>query len=129
MESDSEEISESAPRQGVADAWETVTTALVSPGCPLSEQSLSDSLDLLCSQGLGPLLGTWLLETLQMHLSSYVVPEFWSGLKQPENELEERDRVWILLTTFQTLLGRLEPFLGMWSGEAGDMAERGSWWS
>lgn len=112
MESDSEEISESAPRQGVADAWETVTTALVSPGCPLSEQSLSDSLDLLCSQGLGPLLGTWLLETLQMHLSSYVVPEFWSGLKQPENELEERDRVWILLTTFQTLLGRLEPFLG-----------------
>lgn len=78
------------------------------------EQSLSDSLALLCSQGLGRLLGGWLLETLQMRLSSSVVPEFWSGLKQPENELEERGRAWVLLTTFRTLLGQLEPFLGKW---------------
>ena len=78
----------------------------------MSEQSLSDSLALLCDQGLGRLLGGWLLETLQMSLSSSVVPEFWSGLKQPENELGERDRAWVLLTTFRTLLERLEPFLG-----------------
>lgn len=75
------------------------------------DQSLSESLELLCSQGLGQLLGIWLLETLQIHLSSSVVPEFWSGLKQPENELEERGRAWVLLTTFRTLLDRLEPFL------------------
>uniref|UniRef100_A0A8C9XRB9 Anaphase-promoting complex subunit 2 n=1 Tax=Sander lucioperca TaxID=283035 RepID=A0A8C9XRB9_SANLU len=129
MESDSAEISGSAPQQGVADAWETVTSALVSglyhwthvasmkgtqvsPGCSVTEQSLSDSLALLCSQGLGRLLGGWLLETLQLRLSSIVVPEFWSGLKQPENELEERGRAWVLLTAFRTLLGRLEPFLG-----------------
>lgn len=112
MESDSAEMSESAPQQGVADAWETVTGALMSPGCSVTEQSLWDSLALLCGQGLGRLLGGWLLETLQMSLSSSVVPEFWSGLKQPENELEERGRAWVLLTTFRTLLGRLEPFLG-----------------
>lgn len=112
MESDSVEMSGSAPQQGVAVAWETVTAALMSPGCSVTEQSLSDSLALLCSQGLGRLLGGWLLETLQMCLSSSVVPEFWSGLKQPENEQEERGRVWVLLTTFRTLFGRLEPFLG-----------------
>ncbi|XP_076609645.1 anaphase-promoting complex subunit 2 [Chaetodon auriga] len=111
MESESAEISGSVPQLGVADAWETVTAALVSPGCPVTEQSLSDSLDLLCCQGLGRLLGGWLLETLQMRLSSSVVPEFWSGLKQPENELEERGRAWVLLTAFRTLMGRLEPFL------------------
>lgn len=82
------------------------------PGCSVTEQSLSDSLDLLCRRGLGRLLGGWLLETLQMRLSSSVVPEFWSGLKQPENELEERGRSWVLLTAFRTLMGRLEPFLG-----------------
>ncbi|XP_042249219.1 anaphase-promoting complex subunit 2 [Thunnus maccoyii] len=111
MESDSVEMSGSISQPGVAEVWDTVTAALVSPGCSVSEQSLSDLLALLCDQGLGQLLGGWLLETLQMHLSSSVVPEFWSGLKQPENELEERDRAWVLLTTFRTLLERLEPFL------------------
>lgn len=81
----------------------------------MSEQSLSDSLALLNDQGLGRLLGSWLLETLQMRLSACVVPEFWSGLRQPENEMEEKDRVWVLLTAFRTLLDRLEPFLGEWT--------------
>lgn len=83
----------------------------MSRSCSVMDQSLSQSLELLCGQGLGQLLGIWLLETLQIHLSSSVVPEFWSGLKQPENELEERGRAWVLLTTFRTLLDRLEPFL------------------
>lgn len=78
----------------------------------MTEQNLQDSLTLLCSQGLGRLLGSWLLETLQIRLSSLVVPEFWSGLKQPENELEEKGRAWVLLTAFRTLLERLKPFLG-----------------
>ncbi|XP_029293067.1 anaphase-promoting complex subunit 2 [Cottoperca gobio] len=111
MEADSAEMSGSA-QQGVADAWGAVTAALMSPGGSVTEQSLSDSLALLCGQGLGRLLGGWLLETLQMRLSSSVVPEFWAGLKQPENEMEERGRAWVLLTAFRTLLGRLEPFLG-----------------
>uniref|UniRef100_A0A1A8QLY2 Anaphase-promoting complex subunit 2 n=1 Tax=Nothobranchius pienaari TaxID=704102 RepID=A0A1A8QLY2_9TELE len=123
MESDSVEMSEPGALQGRAEAWESVTAALVSSGCPVSDQSLSDSLVLLCSHGLGRLLGIWLLETLQMRLSSSVVPEFWSGLKQPENELEEKDRAWVLLTAFRTLLDRLEPFLsgleklGAWQDE------------
>lgn len=123
MESEPAELSGSASHQGVAEAWETVTAALVSPGCSVSEQSLSESLALLSHQGLDHLLGSWLLETLQMRLSSTVVPEFWSGLKQPENELEERGRAWVLLTAFRTLLGQLEPFLdgleklGAWQDE------------
>uniref|UniRef100_A0A3Q4BWR7 Anaphase-promoting complex subunit 2 n=1 Tax=Mola mola TaxID=94237 RepID=A0A3Q4BWR7_MOLML len=112
MESESPEISESESQLGVADAWETVTASLVSPSYSVTDRNLSDSLALLCSQGLGRLLAGWLLETLQMRLSSSVVPEFWAGLKQPENELEERGRAWVLLTTFRTLLDRLEPFLG-----------------
>lgn len=84
----------------------------MSPRCSGMDQGLSESLALLCSQGLGQLLGIWILETLQIQLSSSVVPEFWSGLKQPENELEERGRAWVLLSTFRTLLDRLEPFLG-----------------
>ncbi|XP_031588116.1 anaphase-promoting complex subunit 2 [Oreochromis aureus] len=123
MEPDSVEMSGSGPNPGVAEAWETVTAALVSPVSSGSEQSLSDLLALLNDQGLGRLLGSWLLETLQMRLSSCVVPEFWSGLKQPENEMEEKDRVWVLLTAFRTLLDRLEPFLagleklGAWQDE------------
>ncbi|XP_035768483.1 anaphase-promoting complex subunit 2 [Neolamprologus brichardi] len=123
MEPDSVEMSGSGPNPGVAESWETVTAALVSPGISVSEQSLSDSLALLNDQGLGRLLGSWLLETLQMRLSACVVPEFWSGLKQPENEMEEKDRVWVLLTAFRTLLDRLEPFLagleklGAWQDE------------
>uniref|UniRef100_A0A671XJ25 Anaphase-promoting complex subunit 2 n=1 Tax=Sparus aurata TaxID=8175 RepID=A0A671XJ25_SPAAU len=131
MESESAETSGSTTQQGVSDAWETVTAAdhsscsmfQTSPGSSVTEQNLSDSLGVLCSQGLGRLLGGWLLEMLQMRLSSSVVPEFWSGLKQPENELEEGGRAWVLLTTFRTLLGRLEPFLcglerlGQWQDE------------
>ncbi|XP_029997484.1 anaphase-promoting complex subunit 2 [Sphaeramia orbicularis] len=112
MESDSAEVSASTSDLGVSDAWEDVTACLVSPGGSGSDQTVVDSLALLSAHGLDQLLGSWLLETLQMRLSSCVVPEFWSGLKQPENEVEERDRAWVLLTAFRTLLDRLDPFLG-----------------
>ncbi|MED6231555.1 hypothetical protein ATANTOWER_027918 [Ataeniobius toweri] len=123
VELDSGETSGTGSDQQVANAWESVTAALVSPGCSQSDQDLLDSLALLGYHGLGRLLGVWLLETLQVRLSSSVVPEFWSGLNQPENELEERDRASVLLTTFRTLLDRLEPFLsgleklGVWQEE------------
>ncbi|KAJ8408653.1 hypothetical protein AAFF_G00252880 [Aldrovandia affinis] len=95
-------------------AWDAVTEALVSPGPsgPHSEESLSRALALLCSHSLGQCVEGWLLETMQVRLTSAVAPEFWAGLEQPENELEERDRARILLGAFRTLLGRLEPFLG-----------------
>ena len=80
--------------------------------CVSDDESLTESLVLLSSRGLGQFLGAWLLETLQTRLTSAVAPEFWAGLKQPENELNERDRARVLLTAFQTLLERLEPFLG-----------------
>ncbi|KAI1905103.1 hypothetical protein AGOR_G00012480 [Albula goreensis] len=95
-------------------AWEAVTTALVSPVSSEahSEEPLSQALALLCNHSLGQCVEGWLLETMQVRLTSAVAPEFWAVLEQPENELEERDRARILLGAFRTLLGRLEPFLG-----------------
>ena len=78
----------------------------------MSDGSLCEGLSLLCSNGLGQFLEGWLLETLQVRLTTAVAPEFWAGLKQPENELGEKDRTRILLIAFRTLLDRLEPFLG-----------------
>ncbi|XP_038820836.1 anaphase-promoting complex subunit 2-like [Salvelinus namaycush] len=101
--------------QGLPSAWDTVTAALVSPVSnddTMSDGSLCEGLSLLCSNGLGQFLEGWLLETLQVRLTTAVAPEFWAGLKQPENELGEKDRTRILLMAFRTLLGRLEPFLG-----------------
>ncbi|KAM4717560.1 LOW QUALITY PROTEIN: anaphase-promoting complex subunit 2 [Anableps anableps] len=123
VELDSGESSGPGSDRQVASAWESVTAALVSPGCSLSERDLSDRLALLRCHGVGRLLGVWLLETLQMRLSSSVVPEFWFRTNSRENELEERDRAIVLLTAFRTLLDRLEPFLsgleklGLWQDE------------
>nr|XP_057905499.1 anaphase-promoting complex subunit 2 [Doryrhamphus excisus] len=104
-------VMESEPQLSAAEAWESVTAALMSPGCQAGEHNVPDSVVLLWDQGLGPLLVSWLLETLQMRLSSSVVPEFWSGLGQVENELDERGRAWVLLAAFRTLLERLQVFL------------------
>uniref|UniRef100_A0A4W5QSX6 Anaphase-promoting complex subunit 2 n=1 Tax=Hucho hucho TaxID=62062 RepID=A0A4W5QSX6_9TELE len=78
----------------------------------MSDESLSEGLSLLCSNSLGQFLEGWLMETLQVRLTTAIAPEFWAGMKQPENELEEKDRARILLMAFRTLLDRLQPFLG-----------------
>ncbi|CAL8271484.1 unnamed protein product [Lota lota] len=113
MESDPVEISSSAQFLGGSPAaWATVSAALVDPGSSASEQCVSESLAVLCTSGLGRHLGSWLLNTLQMRLATAVAPEFWAGLEQPENEVEERDRARVLLVAFHTLLEKLEPFIG-----------------
>ena len=86
--------------------------AQVDPGSSASEQCVSEALAVLCTSGLGRHLGSWLLNTLQTRLATTVAPEFWAGLEQPENELEERDRARVLLVAFHTLLEKLEPFIG-----------------
>uniref|UniRef100_A0A8C9STQ4 Anaphase-promoting complex subunit 2 n=2 Tax=Scleropages formosus TaxID=113540 RepID=A0A8C9STQ4_SCLFO len=95
-------------------AWDSVTSALMSPmsSCTLSEEALSEALDLLSGHSLAQCVEGWLLETMQVRLTAAVAPEFWAGLEQPENEVEERDRARVLLRAFRTLLVRLEPFLG-----------------
>ncbi|CAB1318570.1 unnamed protein product [Coregonus sp. 'balchen'] len=114
MMMDSTEMLFSVP-QGLPSAWDTVTAALVSPvsnDITMSDESLSEGLNLLCSNSLGQFLEGWLMETLQVRLTTAIAPEFWAGMKQPENELEEKDRARILLMAFRTLLDRLQPFLG-----------------
>ena len=77
----------------------------------MCDGSLSESLALLCSSGLGQFLEGWLLETLQVRLTTAVAPEFWAELKRTETEPDERGRARVLLGAFHTLLDRLEPFL------------------
>ncbi|XP_056091772.1 anaphase-promoting complex subunit 2 [Rhinichthys klamathensis goyatoka] len=100
--------------QGLSAAWDTVTSALVSPLSTnaLTDEVLCDALALLGGHGLGQYVEGWLLETLQVRLTTSVAPEFWTGLKQPEGESQERDRANALLKAFRNLLQQLEPFLG-----------------
>lgn len=78
-----------------------------------TDEVLSDALALLGDHGLGQYVEGWLLETLQVRLTTSVAPEFWTELKQPEGESQERDRASALLKAFRNLLQQLEPFLGM----------------
>ncbi|XP_062340309.1 anaphase-promoting complex subunit 2 [Osmerus eperlanus] len=111
---DSTEMQFAVP-QGLPSAWDTVTATLVSPvstDVPMCDGSLSESLALLCSSGLGQFLEGWLLETLQVRLTTAVAPEFWAELRRSETEPDERGRARVLLGDFHTLQERLEPFLG-----------------
>ncbi|KAK3509055.1 hypothetical protein QTP70_018800 [Hemibagrus guttatus] len=111
--------------QGLPAAWDTVTAALVSPSTPspVTDESVSEALTLLCEKGLGQYVEGWLLETLQVSLASNVAPEFWAELQHPEVESRERDRAGALLEAFRALLQRLQPFLcglerlGSWQDE------------
>ncbi|XP_072529315.1 anaphase-promoting complex subunit 2 [Salminus brasiliensis] len=107
---------------GLPAAWATVTTALVSPVIPPSvpNETISDALALLCEQGMGQYVEGWLLETLQVRLTTDVAPEFWAGLEQPKGDSQEKERARSLLDAFRTLLLRLEPFLG-------GLEQLGSW--
>lgn len=100
--------------QGLSVAWDTVTSSLVSPVQQnvSTAEALSDALSLLTKHGLGQYVEGWLLETLQVRLTTSVAPEFWTGLKQPEGDSQERDRAKALLDAFRNLLQQLEPFLG-----------------
>ncbi|MGH0172400.1 UNVERIFIED_CONTAM: hypothetical protein FKN15_071817 [Acipenser sinensis] len=91
---------------------------LVSPGSdssaaagPSSPEALRQAVEVLCGWGLEGCVEEWYLEVLQTDLQRSVVPEFWSGLEQPENGLNERQRAGLLLAAFRTLRGRLEPYL------------------
>ncbi|CAL8305233.1 unnamed protein product [Merluccius merluccius] len=110
MESDSVEMSGSGTRSGPPPLSSLLCK--VDPGSCGSERRVSESLSALRASGLGRHLGPWLLSTLQMRLATAVAPEFWAGLDQPENDLEERDRARVLLLAFHTLLEKLEPFIG-----------------
>ncbi|XP_058861303.1 anaphase-promoting complex subunit 2 [Acipenser ruthenus] len=107
-------------------AWSTLSSGLVPasalglvrPGSdssaaagPSSPEALRQAVEVLCGWGLEGCVEEWYLEVLQTDLQRSVVPEFWSGLEQPENGLNERQRAGLLLSAFRTLRGRLEPYL------------------
>ncbi len=78
-----------------------------------TDEVLSEALALLVVHGLGQYVEGWLLETLQVRLTTSVAPEFWTGIKQPDGGSQERDRAKALLEAFRYLLQELQPFLGM----------------
>uniref|UniRef100_A0A8C1FG76 Anaphase-promoting complex subunit 2 n=2 Tax=Cyprinus carpio TaxID=7962 RepID=A0A8C1FG76_CYPCA len=109
--------------QGLSAAWDTVTSVSPVPPNVSTDEVLSEALALLDVHGLGQYVEGWLLETLQVRLTTSVAPEFWTGLKQPEGESQERDRAKALLKAFRNLLQELQPFLdglerlGSWQDE------------
>ncbi|XP_072298799.1 anaphase-promoting complex subunit 2 [Eucyclogobius newberryi] len=109
MEDAAMDSAESTPTLSLSEAWDSATANLLSPP-PLGD-ALADALAVLRAHGVDCYLGAFLLEALQMRLSESVVPEFWSGLKRPENEVDERGRAGVLLSAFHTLLERLHPLL------------------
>lgn len=61
--------------------------------------------------GLHAVVEEWFTEVLQMDLQRNIAPEFWNGINQQENAVEEQECVLLLLDTFRLLLSRLEPYL------------------
>uniref|UniRef100_A0AAR2IHC1 Anaphase-promoting complex subunit 2 n=1 Tax=Pygocentrus nattereri TaxID=42514 RepID=A0AAR2IHC1_PYGNA len=96
----------------------TAVSPVAPPAAP--DETISDALALLCEQGLGQYVEGWLLETLQVRLTTDVAPEFWAGLEHLDGDSQERDRARALLDAFRTLFLRLEPFLG-------GLEQLGSW--
>ncbi|TRY88008.1 hypothetical protein DNTS_013003 [Danionella cerebrum] len=112
----------------LSSAWNTVTSSLVSPleaNALAADEALSAALALLGEHGLAQCVEAWLLETLQLRLTSSIAPEFWTALKQPEKDSQEKDRVEALLGAFRNLLKQLEPFLGIGLERLGSLQDGG----
>nr|DBA21279.1 TPA: hypothetical protein GDO54_017950 [Pyxicephalus adspersus] len=104
-------------------AWNTLSLGLVpasalglaaprsGPDESIRESDLKVALDVLRTCGLHSMLEEWFSEVLQMDLQRNIAPEFWNGINQQENTVEERECVLLLLDAFRLLFSRLEPYL------------------
>ncbi|XP_073456018.1 anaphase-promoting complex subunit 2 [Aquarana catesbeiana] len=104
-------------------AWNTLSLGLVPASAlglaaprsgideSIGESDLKIALDVLRVCGLHTVVEEWFIEVLQMDLQRNIAPEFWNGINQQENAVEEQECVLLLLDTFRLLLSRLEPYL------------------
>ncbi|XP_053329016.1 anaphase-promoting complex subunit 2 [Spea bombifrons] len=104
-------------------AWNTLSLGLVPAaalglmaprsGCTESvrEADLKGAVEVLRAYGLHSVLEDWFTEVLQTDLQRNIAPEFWNGIHQHENAVEEQQCVSLLLDTFRLLASRLEPYL------------------
>ncbi|KAM3911969.1 anaphase-promoting complex subunit 2 [Leptodactylus fuscus] len=86
-----------APRSGLVESYQ--------------EGDLKAALEVLLDYDLQPVLEEWFTEVLQMDLQRNITPEFWNGINQQENAVEEQQCTILLLDTFRLLMTRLDPYL------------------
>ncbi|XP_071981367.1 anaphase-promoting complex subunit 2 [Engystomops pustulosus] len=104
-------------------AWNTLSIGLV-PASALGlaaprsslvesyqESDLKAALEVLLDYDLQSVLEEWFTEVLQMDLQRNIAPEFWNGINQQENAVEEQQCMVLLLDTFRLLITRLDPYL------------------
>ncbi|XP_036607561.1 anaphase-promoting complex subunit 2 [Trichosurus vulpecula] len=104
-------------------AWSTVSTGLVPPAAlglaasrpsgavSLKEEELQAAVEVLKCYELHSILEEWFTEVLQTDLQSNIAPEFWNGIAQYENTVEEPQCILLLLEAFGLLKCRLDPYL------------------
>ncbi|XP_053552124.1 anaphase-promoting complex subunit 2 [Bombina bombina] len=107
----------------VSAAWNTLSCGLV-PACALGldasrstlvesikEADLKDAVEVLYNYDLHYVVEEWFTEVLQTDLQRNIAPEFWNGINQHENAVEEQQCIVLLLDTFSLLMSRMEPYL------------------
>ncbi|KAM8934690.1 anaphase-promoting complex subunit 2 isoform 1-T1 [Pelodytes ibericus] len=104
-------------------AWSTLSLGLVPPSAlglmaprcgsdeSVSEVDLRSALEILHLYDLHVMLEDWFAEVLQIDLQRNIAPEFWNGMNQQENAIEEQHCILLLLDTFRLLITRLDPYL------------------
>ncbi|XP_063792234.1 anaphase-promoting complex subunit 2 [Pseudophryne corroboree] len=104
-------------------AWNTLSIGLVPASAlglaaprstsveSIRESDLKAALEVLHIYDLHSVLEEWFTEVLQMDLQRNIAPEFWNGINQQENAVEEQQCILLLLETFRLLVSRLDPYL------------------
>eukprot|EP00079_Xenopus_tropicalis_P017498 XP_004917614.1 PREDICTED: anaphase-promoting complex subunit 2 [Xenopus tropicalis] len=104
-------------------AWNALSVGLVPPsalglaaprpstGESVVEAHLKSALEVLHLYDLHSMVEEWFTEVLQMDLQRNIAPEFWNGINQHENAVEEEHCAVLLLDAFRLLVSRLEPYL------------------
>ncbi|OCT66856.1 anaphase-promoting complex subunit 2 [Xenopus laevis] len=104
-------------------AWNTLSVGLVptsalglaaprpTTGESVVEADLKTALEVLHLYDLHSMVEEWFTEVLQMDLQRNIAPEFWNGINQHENAVEEEQCVVLLLDAFRLLMSRLDPYL------------------
>ncbi|XP_040298045.1 anaphase-promoting complex subunit 2 [Bufo bufo] len=112
-----------ASLEELSAAWNTLSMGLVPASAlglaaprsglvePYREGDLKAALEVLVDFELQSVLEEWFIEVLQMDLQRNIAPEFWNGMNQQENAVEEQQCTALLLDTFRLLLTRLDPYL------------------
>ncbi|KAM4664309.1 anaphase-promoting complex subunit 2 [Discoglossus pictus] len=107
----------------LSGAWSTLSLGLVPPSAlglaaprsatveSIREADLTEALEVLHQYDLHSVVEEWFTEVLQTDLQRNIAPEFWNGINQPENTVDEQQCILLLLDTFTLLMSRLDPYL------------------